>query len=574
IDQTNKDFNSYLKLFSDLIGSGKSLLEVIGNNNLALANLIALLINDSTISGEIIYTYINKINTSLTDEELLTQKNDMKGLISFFVNSQKTNINVNFINRLIDNLFNRNTTTLSFLSYLFGYESKSLIDLFATTEESKSVYQLYFRFINLVVSNPSKLVITNLLSNEGRSIISDLLTLSMGFNVVQGDTTNSLILSIANQIISPNNTNLNPTNLINLLKDTIVPLLNFFSNKNNYLINQKFENFTFKDNKVSYDYRILFEFKNSFTFNLNSMLEILPKTISLGNTSVPKEILNYVLKQDGVALKVTIGTGDKLDFLFTGNDEQIYLTPKISPVSGKYYLAYSVPYTMKMKLNMPTMFSSITSFYNISLPILGIASHPINDLIVNVLKQFLSDYLLRDYYFYGTIPVVDNSYVIGDYEQNTYYEGNYFKWVKPDDSFYNSLKNNISSINSNTYSLKYVKSNAINSQTVYEDLTGKLPVFINDFKDTIIKSVAQYQSNVEPIINVTPEVNSNIPVSFIGVQYGNISITLVKIQVWFPYSVVDISDPNLSLIKISEHTRLLSIAYAGLCLKKKKGGGG
>ncbi|MDE6429429.1 MAG: hypothetical protein K2K18_02875, partial [Malacoplasma sp.] len=465
-------------------------------------------------------------------------------LISFFVSSQKTNINSNFINRLIDSLFNKNTTTLSFLSYLFGSESKALIDLFASTEESKSVYQLYFRFINLIVSNPSKLVINNLLSEEGRSIISDLLTLSMGFNVVQGDTSNSLILAIANQIISPNNANLNTSNLINLLKDTIIPLLNFLSNRNNYLITQKFENFAFKNEKVSYDYKILFEFKNSFTFNINSLLEILPKTISLGGTSVPKEILNYVLKQNGVALQVTIGSGDKIDFSFSGNNEQIYLTPKISSISGKYYLAYSVPYTMKMKLNMPTMFSSITSFYDISLPILGIASHPINDLIVNVLKQFLSDYLLRDYYFYGIIPVIDKTSIIGDYEQDLYYENNYFKWIKPNDSFYSSLKKNISFTDSNTYSLKYNKTNAINSQVIYEDLTGKLPIFINNFENTVIDSVIQYQSNVKPIINVTPEVNSNIPVSFIGVQYGTISVTLVKIQVWFPYSVVDISDPN------------------------------
>lgn len=544
VNQDNENFNSYLKLFSDFIGSGKSLLEIIGNNNLALANLIALLINDSTITGDIIYTYINKINANSTDEELNKQKNDIKGLVSFFTSSQSTNIDTNFISRLIDSVFNKNTTTLSFLSYLFGSESNSLIKLLASNDESKSTFELYFKFINLIVSNPSSLVITNLLSNEGRLVIADLLTLSMGFNAVQGDTSNSLILSIAKQIISPNNTNLNSNNLINLLKDTIVPLLTFLSSSQNYSITQGFENFNFENQKVSYDYRILFEFKNSFTFNLNSMLEILPKTLSLGTTNVPKEILNYVLKQNGTALQITIGVGDKIDFLFSGVDEEIYLTPKISPVSGQYYLAYSIPYKLKMKLNMPNMFSSISSFYDISLPVLGFASHPINDLIVDVLKQFLSDFLLRDYYFYGNISVVDQSSLINDYNENIYYEENYFKWLKPNDSFYTVLKNNISYTTSNTYSLKYNKSNAISSQTVYENLSGKLPIFIDGFEKNIVSSVFEYKSNIDPIINVVAEVNSNIPVSFIGIQYGSISITLVKIQVWFPYSIVDLSDSN------------------------------
>lgn len=544
IEETNANYNSYVKLFSDLLGSTDSLLTVIGNNNIAISNLIALLIDDPTISSDVIYTYIKNINGNLSDEQLVEQKESIKGLISFFVTSMgsSSTIDLNFVNKLIETVFNKSTTTLSLVSYLFTNSADDLINMLTTNESTKQTYQMYFKFVGLLVNDPTKLIFDQLLSSEGKQLLSDILNSMMGMNAVQGDNSNSLILSLVQQIVSPSNSNLNPSNLQTLLTDLVVPLLKFLSDGNNYTLNKTFNSISYNQEakKVSYNYEIKFEFKNNFSFNINSVLNILPDSLKMGSTSVPKSILEYMLKQDNKAMQMTITSGDKIVFTFTGNNEQINLSPVSS--NGSYIANFNIMYKLVMRFDMPGLFNSITSFYKTG------TWHSIGNSIVNVLKDFLKYFLIRDYEFYGMISIKDSSTIISDYDPNVYFENNYFSWKQPESSFFTELKNNITSVDSNSYSLKLNNYNTWGqSSPKYETVTGSKPVISDEYQKTIQEKVMEYYSDITPIIKITPEVNSNMPIKFIGINLSSIQITLVKIQVWFPYSVIDKSDPsNLS----------------------------
>lgn len=541
IEESNDNYDSYKNLFMDLLSSDDSLLTIVGNNGKSLANLIALLINDSSINSDVIYTYIKGINGNLSDKELEEQKSTIKGLISFFVTSMGTssNIDLNFVNDLINMVFNKSTTTLSLISYIFNDKSDDLINMLTTNESTKLTYQMYFKLIALLVNDPSQLVLNELLSNDGKQLLSDIITSMMGSNTVQGDSSNSLILSLVQQIVSPSNGNLNSKNLSSLLSKLVVPLLSFLSNNDNYTLTKTFNSISYNQTKktVSYNYSIQFEFKNNFSFNINSVLNVLPDTLKMGSTSIPTSMLEYMLKQNNTALQMTIGAGDKIIFTFNGDNEQINLSPTLN--NGAYVANFNIMYHLVMRLDMPTLFNSITSFYKTG------TWHSINNSIVKVLKDFLKYFLIRDYDFYGMISILDKNTTISNYDSNIYYKNNYFSWKQPESSFFSDLKNNITSEESNSYSLKLNNYNVLEqSKPIYETVTGSKPVINDSYLSTIETNIMDYNSDVAPIVKITPEVNSNMSVNFIGVNLSDIQITLVKVQVWFPYSVINTTDPN------------------------------
>lgn len=553
INSSNSNYSSYKKLFSDLLNPSKMLLNVISDNGQALSNLIAYFINSPSITGDVIYTYIKNINPNATENELNQQEQDLSSLILYFINSMGSSVNIdsNFIMKLLSTVFQKNTTALSLISFIFSDNQDTILDLISNDKSTRETYKQYIDLVNLLINDPTQRILDLLMSNNGKQLISSIISNMMGSNSVQGDTSNSLILSLVNQIISNNNTNFTTTNFESLLSDLIIPIVKFLSSSDNYTINKEFKSISYSDTDktVSYEYNLSFVFKNSITFNLNSILDILPNTLKFGKTSIPKSILTTILKQDGKAFQITIGSGDKINFNFSGVNEKIYLNPTYSSFSGNYQAGYCIPYHLVMRFDMPTMFNSITSFYEISLSVLGVPSHPINDSIVNSLKVFLSDFLIRDYDFYGIISFTDSSKVISNYSSNIYRENNYFKWKSPPTDFYTNLKNNITYETNNTYSLKFIKSNAFSSKTVYESISGKKPVINSNFIETIKNSVMDYKSDVDPVISITPEVNSSIPISIVGISLSNVEITLVKINVWFPYKVLDLSNssnPKLS----------------------------
>ncbi|MCF0217960.1 MAG: hypothetical protein HUJ42_02845 [Malacoplasma sp.] len=544
IDKSDTNYNGYLQLFQQLIANQLPLINIVSSNLDAISNLIAFFIKDTTITPDVIKTYIEKISPSLSDSQLKTQANDLKGLITYFIESSNlNNVDLNFINGMVDTIFNRTYTTLDLLNYLFSDKnSNALVQMITTNEEQQNTFLVYFQFLNTFFKDPSQFTLSTLTSSQGVSALKNVIQILMGNSPVQERDKNSLLFVLVDQIFDVNNTNLNELNLANLISKLIGPLCDFLANQDNYKLSYQTKSFAFdkSTNKVSYQYLINFEFTNSFTIDFEPLLEILPNVLQIENTAIPKSVLSYILNQDNQMLSGTIGKGDNISFSFDATNSPIYLVPKLSN-DGKYYASYAIEYHMNLKMNLNSFYNSITSFYKTSSTS---TSHIINDKIVAILIQFLQDYMLRDYDFYGMINLVDPSTIIDNYNQNTYYANNFFKWKKPDNAFYESLKANLTNIDNNQFSLNTTADTDSGVQTDSKQVYGQKPEFINGFEKTLENNLFEYKSDFAPIIKITPTINSAIPISFIGVTLASINVISIQVQVWFPYGVVDLTNPD------------------------------
>lgn len=531
----SQDYND---LFLTLIKSNKPIIEIVSENKKVLADLIVSFVNDPTINNEVIENFLDPIDFNKSDNQLQEIATQFKELLTFFVGSYNVSIDVDFINGLIDKIFDKNTTIMSLLDYYLNQKKDDI--LAALNTEKNTSLDFLISIVGLLVSNNgNEKILTQLTTDDGKQYLNSLINVVLSTTNPVQDTSNdsSLLSNLLSQIINKDNTDLNDTNLQNLINNIFVKLLDYFSNSENYEIIKGFDSFSYENKKISYSYTIDIVFKNEISFDIGPILDILPTNVSLGSVSIPKSFLKSFLVQDGKNLEIKIGDGDKLTFNFSANNKDIYLTPQKQ--NSSYIAAYSIPYELKMTLNMPHMFNSITTFY----PTGGL--HIVNNEIFKVLTEFMQKLLLRDYYFVGNVVISDETTMVENYNPNLYIENNTFSWLKPDSSFFTQLKDNIELKTVNTTTLEKRVSKLFGNEKIEKfNLDGLQPTFKTvDVKSDILKNTISYQSDIEPEIWVDPTLFTTIDLNIAGlINLGKIELNEIKIFVWFPYKVLNLTD--------------------------------
>lgn len=532
--------SEYNNLLLTLLKSNEPILKYVSDNKTQLSNLIAYFVNDPTITGDVIESFIGKLDYSLSDEQLQKEAEQLKELLTFFASSTSVTIDFDYINKIIDLVIKKDTTLISLIHEILIVKKDETINFINGFVSNKNIVNVIVEMLGIILDNNwNKKIIDSIIETQNVGLLTSLFEIiNTSTNYVQEHVEESLISNLAKQVISKDNKNFTTTNLTNLFKQVINKLLNYFKNPNNYQVDYNFKSFSLNDKKVSYSYNVGITFIGKVSFEISSLIEILPDTVSLNGTSLPKSLLKKMLTQDNSMLTIEIGVGDKINFLFEANEQEMILNPK--KVSGIYYAGFKIPYKLTMRLNMPHMVNSISTFYKTGL------FNITNNSIYEVLVQFLENFIIRDYVFVGNLTYIDETKKIENYNEDVYLPNNYFKWKKINKEFEQKIRDNIQLVESNQLNVNKKVSSLFGQEKLEPiTLTGKKPVFKNqEIVDEIIAKTMEYKSDIKPIIYIDPTLNADIDIGFAGISLDKIKINLVKIEVYFPYKVLHVTEEN------------------------------
>lgn len=538
------EFNDLLLLF---LYDEEPLIKIISDNKKEISNLIAYLINDNSIKAEAIETFFDNINYESSQEEIYKQIEGLKEFVKYFFEENPTiDIDIEFVYAILDKMADKQTSSLDLLNYILNEKKEDLVNLISNFGILKSTVRLILNMATILFSNDGNNRILNAIcQEESRSFLFDLINSMISIvNPVQENRPSSLFYDLTLQIISPNNINLNPFNLQNLFYDVILKMVNYFSDPNNYQIFNKFKSFDFNNNFVSYQYFSTLQFQSKISLSFETIIDILPPSIKVNDVSLPSKVLKNVLTQNGKVLEMQIFEGDQIDFQFYAKNEELIFDP--IRMFNTHYVNFSLPYNMTMTINMPKMLNSITTFYHTG------PFNVSNNAIFATLIQFLENLVVRDYEFKGHLTITDYSQKITNYSEDVIVNSNYFKWKKIDNLFTHKIKQNIELIDSNKVMVNQINQGFMGQEIKQISLTGKKPIFKNqNIIDEIIDHTFEYKSDIKPTIWIDPTVLTNLNIKFMGLDFGNLEINSLKIDVWFPYKVLDLTNPDKP--KFSSH---------------------
>lgn len=421
--------------------------------------------------------------------------------------------------------------------------------------ENKTTFELIeftltnYKYHILYLSGNDKTVkfILNLLTlltrqeNNQTIKILNLLCIDKYFihNLISGLLTpvgsNWIIDFVINQLYGTNS-NLTVINIQNLINNTLLPLLNYFSNIVNFTIEKGFtnNNLTLYNNIVSYDYFMNIRFDMDFKLNLIPLLNLLPNTIDIG--------IGFLIEADLIKTMFPkyfeFNSDDFIRLNFLANKQSIYFSPKLkNSTNNTYYYGISIPQTVKFRLDAPNTFYSIVNQYyyknlfGISPPFL-------------LIKSILETILLKEYEFEDQIQIVDETKEINDYDKSLYNGDYWFEWNKLDQKTIDDLFwLNVNVENKYKY---YVETTYDNKFEMFRgDIYSKQPI-ISDVNKKVI---------LEKLISISPEFNNVIhnfkPVFYINpIFYGDIQfinsdnaalipLKEIKVSILFPFEVLN-----------------------------------
>lgn len=515
-------------------GSQTIITDFLKNQN----SVKSIISNNASEISDIIMQYLPIEFTSLMNKDVLTSY-----IIPKLLDGDQTVISI--INDvvpsqyapLVSSLLNLITsdTTKPFDMIQSILESSELTTLISSSQEL-SKYQPVIDLLKTFFENQNQTVLKVIVDNK--DLLVELINMLIGGNAQSQSSTSTLF-----SMFITNNSNFNESNLLSLIKNTLAPLASFVANSNNYTIIEDGENAWTKDlsldttnNTYSFQYNMSVKFNSDFTISMSGIKSICPSLISTAWSI-------YLFDS------ATIKAGDKLDWVFSANNQKLIYSPN-KQQDGNYYGGYLVPFNFNLRLNMPGLFNSITTQYERYFA-LGFGSAGLDGLGYDFIKTVLQSFLLPDYDFYESFNYVDLTKSIENYNDSLYIPDIVYTMNQSYDT--SQIQNYITFSSVNATNLTFSNSNNVGSwfggsKTVTESITGNKPEITVDNQKALLEYLyPEYDywmslpSNLQPVISVIPTVDGTI--SFAGSISGainlNLSVKILNISIQFPYKIYD-----------------------------------
>lgn len=530
-------FNKILKI---IIESKQPIINIIDENKSIISSLISFLINDPSVTDEAIFSFLKPIKPSLSKNELDSQIQYMNKLINYFLNSTNKSLDLSIVNEIIEFALRKNTTSLDFLGFLFSNYKKRLINLLDINLNQYNSFDFIFDLIKLFVTKKSNEKVLDILvypnsKNELNLIFKKIM---YSFNPLFEFTGFSKFNLFLDQVLNENNLNFNVINFQKFIDEILVKLLNYFSDQNNWNLIIQTPKFDFVKNKLSFNYKLIFEFKTKLTIKFDSLFGLLPDYFEFGKLKVPKSVFKTFLEQSNNSLTHHfLGLNDKLIIEFFTKDSLVHLTPKkierfASDSNTDYFASYSIFYAIKIKFRFNNFFNSINSFYK-----RGDLKFFDNSLY-DFFKQVLEYFFLIDHYFHGIFNIDDKTILINNYYENILNFDNNIKFKKLDKNKINEIKKLIKIKDNNKYEL----TTSVNGKTEKDILVGKQPYFSEHDIQKIKNLIFENNGNIDPVFLINPSISANVNFKIFDHKIFELPVVSISIWIWYPVNVFDMTD--------------------------------